>query len=226
VRARHIDLPGDFAKLFEEPVAAIWSKKILSKLRKRTSQLADDYVALVKQVAGWADKQGARVQPRVVRALSEKMEADFKGLATIGREALDELREQVKNKLLNGIQNPIRKRCERFVSDRQDIGTGVKKRMLEFFKDLVPEVMEVATPAANSILQKNFSEVQEQISDAFKEHGNPLDTAAQIIVSTHEERLRRSDKKVRGQVLDWIETALASIGSDSGVSSLGAGSSH
>ena len=216
VGARQIDLPADFAKIFEEPVAVIWSKKILSKLRKRTSQLADDYVALVKQVAVWAEKQGARVQPRVVRSLSEKMEADFKSLALVGKEAVDDLREQVKNKLLNGIQNPIRKRCERFVTERQDIGPGVKRRILDFFRELVPGVIEVATTASNSILQKNFHEVQEQISEAFKEHSNPLDTAAHAIVSTHEERLTRSDKKIRQQVLEWVDTALTGFGGNSG----------
>lgn len=211
VGARHIDLPGQFATLFEEPVAVIWSKRILSKLRKRTSELAADYIQLVKQVATWADAQGARVQPRVVRALSEKMELDFKEIASVGKEAVDELREKVKNKLFNGIQNPIRKRCEKFVSDRRDIGPGVKKRILEFFRELVPEVVGVAKPAATSILQNNFGEVQEQISSAFKEYTDPLDVAAKIIVSSHEDRLKRANVKVRSEVLAWVSENITDL---------------
>ena len=52
--------------------------------------------------------------------------------------------------------------------------------------------------------------------EAFKEHSNPLDTAAHAIVSTHEERLTRSDKKIRQQVLERVETALTGFGSNSG----------
>src|SRR5207244_12743095 len=74
--ARHIDLPSDMAVRFEEPVAVVWSKKILAKLRYRTAQLGDDYVVFVERVVEWARQQGARIKPRADDALRDRTRAD------------------------------------------------------------------------------------------------------------------------------------------------------
>jgi hypothetical protein len=58
--ARHIDLPRDFGLRFEEPIAEVWSKDVLSKIRYRTKQFSDDCVELVERGGGLG--QGARHQ--------------------------------------------------------------------------------------------------------------------------------------------------------------------
>ena len=46
----HVNLPNELALRFEEPIAVVWSKHILTSLRKRTAALGGDYVALVAEV--------------------------------------------------------------------------------------------------------------------------------------------------------------------------------
>ncbi len=206
--ARTIDIPHDFAIRFEEPVASIWGRKLLRQLRERTAALGGDYVELVEQVAQWADEQGARVRPRVLQALRERLREDTKGLSRVGKEAVDELRESVKNQLLGRIQGPIRRRCKTFVDERRDQGPGTKRRILQFFAELVPPVCETATQTATNILQEAYQEVQDEIYTAFKDYSDPLKDAEDAIVASHEDRIRRSDAQRRKGVLETAARVL------------------
>jgi hypothetical protein len=109
--SRHIDLPNDFALRFEEPVAEIWGKKLLQLIRKRTKTYAEDCVALIEDVLNWAKEKGARTSAKLIEALHEQIKAASQQLNAVGKELINETREEVKNRLFGAIRLPIRRRC-------------------------------------------------------------------------------------------------------------------
>jgi len=206
--SRHIDLPADFALRFEEPIAEVWGKSILREIRTKTKDFADDCVLLVEELITWAKKQGARVNPELTEAQRDAIKADAKRLNTVGKEMLEELRTRVKTDLIKSIQNPIKIKCKRFVDRGDAMGRGVKRKILEMFKELADEVVTAACDPAIQLLTANFKIVEEEIRATLKQYDDPLLTAADAIVASHETRTRRSDAQRRKAVLQDLETIL------------------
>ncbi|QVL33864.1 dynamin family protein [Telmatocola sphagniphila] len=206
--ARNINLPLDFAIRFEEPIAEVWGKSVLKEIRGRTQQFARDCVTFVDQVVEWAKKQGARVQTQLVLAQREEIIADAKRLEAVGREMVNELRDQVKNTLIRKVEGPIRKKCEKFVKDNEDRGSGVKVRILGLFNQLARDATEAASVPAIEILTAQFREVEKEILVVFEQHTDPLTSAADSIVASHELRVKRSDAQKRKKVLADVDAVL------------------
>jgi len=206
--ARHIDLPRDFALRFEEPIADVWGRSVLKEIRARTKSFAQDCIELVTDVADWAHNQGARVQPRLVDAQGEAIKADMMQLEAVGRDMVDELRETVKNTLIEAIEAPIRKKCRQFVERNEHLGTGTKWRILNLFRELAEEVTETASGPANRILKDCFRSVEQEIQSTLKNHQDPLRTVTETIVEAHELHVKRSDAQKRKRVLDDVRRLL------------------
>ena len=206
---RRIDLPHDFTLRFEEPIAAVWGKAILKEIRLRTKEFAEDVVTLVEQIVSWAKEQGSRVQPQLAAALRDEIQADAKKLDTVGKEMVNELREEVKNQLIHRIEKPIREKCKKFVARGQHIGTGVKSRILELFQGLAEDVTEAAATPALAILTLRYQEVEKEILAVFQQHQDPLTAAGEALVASREQQVKRSDACKRKQVLAELETIFA-----------------
>ncbi len=217
-----IDIPREFALRVEEPIAEAWSKKILSDIRKETKQFAMDCVSLVAKVVAWAKDQGARVKPRLVEAQYDAIKADAAKLDSVGREMVNELRDDVKNQLIEAIDPPIRNGCRSFVRKNAHIGYGVKNRILELFAQLAEEVTATVGKPASAILTRLFREVEKEITAAFENHQDPLAAAGDSIVSSQEDYIKRSDAQKRKSVLDEVRRVLASCPVQAAV----AGDSH
>jgi GTP-binding protein EngB required for normal cell division len=203
--ARHINLPTDFAIAFEDPVAEAWGKSILSELRKRTKEFSDDCLGFVDRVVEWASAQGGRVQPRLIEAQRDAIAADTKHLSTVGKNAVDELRSTVRAELCKAIEKPIRKRCQVFVRKNKHVGTGVTMRILDLFDDLADEAIDAAKLPAQNVLLDNYRLVETEILEAWKNHSDPLAAAAEAIVASHEDSVKRSDAQKRKKVLQEID---------------------
>jgi Dynamin family len=153
VGARTVDLPSELTLRFEEPIAVVWSKHILAELRKRTRELSDDYIQMLDQIVSWGKVNGARFQPRLLESVREQLVADARLLASVGKDAIDDLKANVKKELTIRIQSRIRSRCAKFVEEKKDFGPGVKQRILELLRDeLSDSVVEGAKPAALRVL--------------------------------------------------------------------------
>lgn len=209
--SRQIDLPRDLALLFEEPVAVIWTDAILKEIRKQTREFGDDCVGLVARVVEWARAQGARVQPRVIEAQYEAIKSDAKRLNAVGREMVDELVEAVESQLIAKIEPVIRRKCREFVERNDDQGAGVKHRMLRLFRELAEHVAQVASDPASKVLKSAFTDIEQEIRAALRQFEDPLQAAADAIVSTHADSVKRSDAQRRGRVLRPVEDALAAL---------------
>lgn len=207
--ARTINLPQDFALRFEEPIAEVWGKSILKEIRKRTQEFARDCVALVDRVVEWAKCQGARVQTQLVIAQREEINTDAKRLEAVGREMVNELRDQVKNNLIKKVEGPIRKKCQKFIEDNQHRGGGAKSRILELFRHLADDATEAASGPAIEILTARFREVEKEIVSVLEQHTDPLTSASEAIVASHELRVKRSDAQRRKKVLAEAEAVIA-----------------
>ena len=205
--ARHVDLPNEFSFRFEEPVAVIWSRKVLARIRSQTNSLASFYVEVVADLANWADEQGARVQPRLVRALHDEIKVDMKRLERVGKDAVDELREKVKGRLFDIIERPIRAKCKRFVDEGLAQGAGVKRRILDLFRELIPAIIDAAKVPAKRVLIENFCEVEAEIKEVFEKYPDPIKSASEAILEAQEKRLRRSGSRKRDTVIEGIRAA-------------------
>jgi len=211
--ARHIELPKDIALRFEEPIAEVWGKTLLRKIRVRTGEYANDSVALVEEILIWAREQGARVSTSLLEAQLEVIREDGKTLTSVGKEAIDELRKKVQVTLVKKIEGPIRRKCERFVEEGQQIGPGVKARILELFRKLASESVRSATEPAIALLTERFREVEQEISAVFKQHQqneDPIKSAVDAIVATHEQRVEREDRKKKKAILEGLHQIVES----------------
>jgi GTP-binding protein EngB required for normal cell division len=56
VGSRAINLPIDIADRFQEPLAAVWSQRLLKDIRKKTSDFASDMSRIVDEICVWAEK--------------------------------------------------------------------------------------------------------------------------------------------------------------------------
>jgi hypothetical protein len=214
VGARHVDLPNELTLKFEDPVAVVWSGEILAALRRRTKDWGEDLVALQAELVNWARSQGARVDPRRVEKIHDELKSGVKELATVGREAVDDLKARVRSELYEKVEKSVRGQCLRFVSDKQAEGPGVKRRILELFGgDLTNSVLEVASRSASRVLTANYEAVQVEIEAVLKRFPDPLQTAADQIVDSHELSKKRSDAKERRKFDDALKSAMEALGS-------------
>jgi hypothetical protein len=180
--SRAIDLPADLALLFEDPIAIVWSLYILAELRTRTARIGKEYVSILGEIVEWARKQGDAVDHKVLEALHRELQAEMKGLAGVGREAIEELRMLVKSELYEKLEKKVRQRCQRFVDGGGDRGVGVKTRMLDMLDELADLVVDAARPAAQEVLTRRYREVEEEIRTKFDKFRNPVDAATNELV--------------------------------------------
>lgn len=206
--SRQINLPHDFALRFEEPVAEVWSRQILVEIRRETKAFAEYQADAVTKVLDWARQQGIRRSTRLLEALVESVKQHRQQVNAVGKEAVDELRSKVRTELIKRIEDPIRRKCRRFVNDQKDVGTGVKSRILSLFEQLAEEVIESAAAPAVELLVTRFKEVDKEILAAFGDHSEPLTEAAEALIQRQEKRLEAEDPQVVW-LAEAIETALA-----------------
>lgn len=206
----HINLPHDFALRFEEPVAEVWSREVLQDVRHETRDFAGFQSDLVTQVLEWARTQGIRRSTKLLEALVEEVRQHRQKVNAVGKEAVEELRTQVREKLIQRIEGPIRKRCQEFVEARKDAGTGVKNRIVELFEELAEEVIRAASAPATNLLVDKFKVVDQEILTAFGEHSEPLQEAVTALIERRERAARTADAEA-ALLADSIEEALATI---------------
>jgi GTP-binding protein EngB required for normal cell division len=201
--ARHINLPHDFTLRFESPVAEVWSREILVDVRRETREFADYQSVAVNQVLDWAHLQGIKVSTRLLEALVEAVKQHRQQVNAVGKEAVDELRDKVREELVKKIEPHIRRKCQKFITDGNNYGTGVMTRILDLFNELGEEVVAAASGPAVTLLVEKFREVDKEILGAFGEHGDPLSEAAEALIQRREKSVKRED----GQLASAIESA-------------------
>ena len=194
-----------------EPVAEVWGKAIIQEIRKRTREFAADCERMVTDLATWCREQGARVPSSLLDAQVEALRADIKQIDIAGREVIDSLRDRVKNELAAAIQKPIKTRCNFFVKKGDDIGRGVKDRILDLFDELADAATAAAAEAANTLLLQCFREVELELQGVRKNLENPLDSAADAILQAHRRRIEKANLKDRPTVLETCGAIMASI---------------
>jgi GTP-binding protein EngB required for normal cell division len=208
---RQIDLPSDISDRFQEPMAGVWGTKLLKDVRKRTQEYAQDCATYVGRICDWTRAHGAAVNPTIMTRQEQRIEDQVDQLKQVGREAADELRSVVRTELQRAISGPIRRRCEKFVADGDDIGPGVRQRILDLFHSLAHDASRVAETPARKILRNRFDEVRSQIDAAFADWQDPIQQTADAIFSSNEQRMRRADTKRRAKVLSELDVVRAAM---------------
>ncbi|MCT0214372.1 dynamin family protein [Synechococcus sp. CS-1326] len=210
--SRNINLPDDITGYFMEPMAAVWGQKLLRVIRAKTADLASDTVQLVQELCNCAIEQGgATIKKQLLQAQQDRIAALAKQIKTVGKEAVDELRQTVKSELSTTIRQPIKSACEQFVSNGNDIGPGVKVRILDLFSDLAKVATSAAKDPAIRILQENATRVRIEIQHELMKGGDPLQDTADLIIESHEARVRRSDSQKRKIILTEVRSVIVSF---------------
>jgi hypothetical protein len=219
--SRTINLPDDITGYFQEPMAAVWGQKLLRDIRRRTGELSDDIVQIVKELCDWANTNaGAVVNKKLLDTQQERIALLADQMKTVGKEAVDELRDTVKKELSKTIRGPIKTACEKFVRDGNDYGPGVKYRILELFNSLADTSTRAAKAPAIKILTENAASVRADIQKELKKGGDPIQDTVDLIVEKHEDRVRRSDAQRRRGVLQEAQTVIAKFPDASQVSTV------
>lgn len=204
--SRVINLPDDISNYFQEPMAAVWGQKLLRDIRKRTSELSSDIEVMVEEICIWANENGGTtVNKKLLENQQQRVSSLAAQMKQVGKEAVDELRETVKTRLIEVIHKPIKTACELFVVDGNAQGAGVKLRILDLFRQLAEKATSSAQKPAILILQTNFAEVRQEIQAAFAQGGDPIQTTADLIVERHEARVKRSDAQKRAPILSELK---------------------
>ena len=127
-------------------------------------------------------------------------------LSSIGKEAVDELKGKVRAELSGRLEKKIRKKCQAFVDGKKDEGPGTKRRIIEMFHaELAGGITDEARPVAKGVLLGNYRDVAQDIGKRFAGYQNPLESARDAIVRSHEDSVRRSDAVRRQRVLAEID---------------------
>jgi len=203
--ARHIHLPDDFSQMFVEPIAEVWGAQLLQEIRKRTRTFTDDCVAQLETLVEWCRGQGTRVQPKLLEKHVASIKADTTQVNMVGKEAIANLREDVKNRLKVAIEKPIKRRCQEFVRKGDHIGAGVKLRILDLFDELSDAATADAKTVAVEILTQGFRIVDKELKEVTKGFDHPLEAAMEAIVAAHEDRVKRGDAKKQKGVFEAVE---------------------
>jgi hypothetical protein len=158
-------------------------------------------------VLEWAREQGIRRTTRLLEALVDSVKQHRQKVNAVGKEAVDDLRQNVVAELIKKIEAPIRRKCQAFVKAELDVGTGVRDRILELFDQLADDVVEAASTPAISLLVERFKEVDKEILTAFGDHSEPLNEAAEALIQRQEKKMKTEDTQA-DKLSAAIEVAL------------------
>lgn len=210
VGSRAINLPEDIAQRFQEPMAGVWSTKLLKELRSRTAAHASDLAVLVSEICDWArSKSNSNSQAELIEHQRERIARHAAQMQQVGKEAVNDLRQIVKSRIMEAVRKPIRKACEKFVEDNEHRGPGVKSRILDLFDGLAKQATKAAEAPATKILEDNFLRVRSDIKKAFEDWGDPLQETANLILQRQAEAIDKKTEQERELVLSQIVTLLA-----------------
>jgi hypothetical protein len=193
-------------------MAAVWGQKLLRDIRLKTTNFASDTVEMVQELCEWAYANGGElINKELLQAQKDRIAALAKQMSSVGKEASDELRQTVKSELSTAIRTPIKSACEEFICDGDDIGPGVKLRILELFARLAKVATSAAKDPAIRILKENAYRVRIEVQEELRKGGDPLQETADLIVETHESRILRSDAQKRALILAEVSVVVSSF---------------
>ncbi|WP_370093135.1 dynamin family protein [Bradyrhizobium ottawaense] len=208
--SREINLPEEIANGFQEHVAGVWSTKLLKPIRERTGEFADDQAALVAELCEWASgKTQNESHKAILTQQRRRIKSRAEQVRQVGKEAIGELRQTVKSRILSVVRKPIKNACEKFVERNEHIGRGVKERIIDLFNELAHDVTKAAEHPATKVLEENFAKVRGEIKEAFNEWGDPLQQTADLILQKENKEAELQSERDRETMLAQIAALIA-----------------
>ncbi len=186
-------------------------------MRARTADFGDITRTTIAQALDWSNARlGDIISRDGIDAIKRAVDALVGQLGEVGKDAVDELRRAVRDRLLDVTTPAIKLACDRFVRRGDAAGRGVKIRMGALFADLVEESMSKAADVARQLLNERFAEVRRDISDVFAQWGDPLTRTADAIAPAEYsgDAKRRSEDVAKLEGIRPITTSIARIAVD------------
>jgi hypothetical protein len=204
--SRHINLPNQFAVLFEAPVARIWSRDILNNIKKETLSFTEYESQLLEEIFKWSKLNYANYRTDLLQALIEETDVRRGKINGLSAHAIDEQSGEVTKALLNLITTKIRNRCVRFVEANEHNGPGVKFRMINMFHKIAQDIADATTGPVAELLTQKFRAVEESIRKSFKENHDPLNDAKDALIDRYDKKLEREGVK-SNEILRLIDAS-------------------
>jgi GTP-binding protein EngB required for normal cell division len=211
IGTRPINLPEDIAGRFQEPMAGVWSTKLLTDVRKRTSLFASDEVKIVDEMCEWANSKTANSQAQALEQQKQRITRNAAQMTQAGKEAVGDLRQTVKTRVMDVVRAPIKKECEKFVAAGNDHGPGVKARILDLFENLARRSTKAAETPAVKILEENFAVVRGDIKSAFDGLGDPLLQTVDLVLQREKQEIEQKSEREREAILSQISSLLEAL---------------
>ena len=181
--ARNINLPQDFALRFEEPLAEVWSTEILHGLRSEASRFTKSRANAVKKIDEWV-RDNEITPPPLLSALIDDLNIQQQELESSESDAVEEMRSKVRQNLQEKIEGPIREGCTAFVATNQDIGAGVKQRILQLFDELATIAVEAARGPAHELLSEQFKATEDKLLKDLNQNQNPIEQVLKALTES------------------------------------------
>lgn len=195
IRSRPIDLPNELALRFEEPLAVAWNRGVVAPLRKALHDLGGDLGRVFTKAIGWAQTR-SELDASQIRRFKDEAEAEIGNLVKRGDVAAADLTKRAKQHLQFGIQDEIRRACEKFVEDGLDVGVGVKTRMAGFLDRIVPRVSQIARTTAIRFFRESYDEVLVQVTSGFARFDSPVEYASLLLLGGHERAAQHAAPRI------------------------------
>jgi hypothetical protein len=160
-------------------------------------------------MCNWARaKTESNSQAELLENQRSRIQRHAAQMQQVGKEAVGELRQVVKSRVMDVIRKPIKKACDKFVEAEEHRGVGAKTRILIMFHELANQATKAAEAPATKILEENFTKVRSDIKKAFDDWGDPLEEMANLVLQRHAEEMNKKSDEERESVLNKISALL------------------
>jgi hypothetical protein len=189
----HIDLPNDMSLRYEAELAPVWNRVVVAEIRRTFADYASDVHRVLGRVLTWASQPELQLEVQAVERYRTDVARELAQLGDIVERRADELRQEIKLKLYQRVEEKIRLQCESFVLRRLDSGEGVYRRTQALLAEL-PELLEpeVAKLAGDLLLTTYRTSITD-LGDQFGKSADPIERAQALLLM---ERLPSSPDEV------------------------------
>ena len=210
---RAINYPEAITRAYVDSIASEWEPTIVEGIRAAMRSLAERDVALVEEMCARAATFDERIVADAhIETQKKLLRQQSRSCLAWTRERLDQLREDVQEKLIDEVREPIQKAASKALQRGANRGQGAKTKILEAFEEGGQAAIERANERAGRILGKYYDQLYGELNSGYlSEYHDPLQAAYDALTKDELVRARRSDAQRRRRVLDAVTSYRAAL---------------
>jgi hypothetical protein len=210
---REINYPDAITRAFVDSVASDWEPTVVEGIRRTMRSLADRDVGLVEQVCAFATAFDERIVGEAhIDTQKKLLLQQAHACLSWTRERLEQLRDDVQQKLIDEVRAPIEKAAAAALNAGKNRGVGAKGRILDAFEEGGEKAIERASAKALTMLTGYYNKLCLELEKNYlAEHHDPLQAAEDALTKDELLRARRSDSQRKRRVLEQVAAHQAAL---------------